>query len=187
MFSSWSKLGLKCSHVLLMSCLSCLLGSPALAAVQTIDFDITLDEDSFASGQELPDLYGEVLTASFQWNDNDVGPGDFELGARKLSIDVTLLGLSYDERDDEGYPSFPIMEFEDGVAIVCDLLLDIDAGTDFGDPRILEVQVGFSRFLSSYNYNLRIETVPEPSAVSTTAAALGVMAGLVRTRRRQRS
>jgi hypothetical protein len=138
---------------------------PAYATLQTFAFEATVDEDSFETydGPALPDLFGEVATVTVSYQDSKLVGGTGEISPPFLTVDVLFLGQSFNEQDDEGYPSYPILEIEDHELLVMDVFLE---DLEYDDPRIRTIVVGFSG--QTFNGDLRtfidIETVPEPTA-----------------------
>lgn len=161
--------------------------SPATAVLRSLDFEASVDEDSFFSfgGPAIPELLGEVATVQVRFEDSGLVNGTGEISPPALSVDLTFLGRSYTEEDDDNFPSFPSLEVEDDEPVVMDLILK---GLDFGDPRIEEIQVGFSGRDSSgeLRTSINILTVPEPSSLLLGYASLATVAAIVRRRRMRR-
>lgn len=148
---------------------------PAYAKLLSFVFEATVDADSFDlyDGPALPDLFGEVATVTVEYQDSVLDAGTGEISPPDLSVDVVFLGQSFTERDDEDFPSFPILEIEDNELLVMDVFLN-DLGADIEDPRILLIQVGFSgqNFNGDLRTSIDIETVPESSAFLLGLVAL---------------
>lgn len=144
---------------------------PAHAAIVSFPFVAPVTAGPFA---------GEVGTGVIRFDDTFSGTLSPANGA--VEVDFSVLGQSFDETNDQGFPDFPELTVLDGVPIAIDVLLvQGSAGVAFDDDRIALIALQGALVPGTVAGSLRapidIEiadpgVVPEPATFGLASLAL---------------
>jgi hypothetical protein len=175
------------SHSLLAGAFLAFAATSASDAA-TVNLDLTIANGAFA---------GNAVTGSVTYDETFVpGTGSVSLsvGSGLLGLLLTLEGQVFDMTNDIDYPSWPRVDFEDGLMTLIDFLV---SEVDLDNPTMIDALDVGSFSISSITdpgaggaitgdvaINYSIAPVPLPAGLPLLVAGLGAF-GLVARRRRK--
>lgn len=177
-----------------LSVLLALGGMIALPCIQRLQAQVVTF--TFEAPVLTGDWAGEVGVGSFSIDGTlivppytgDVGPMTPVTGS--MSLTFTILGQTFSDSDDSGYPTFPLLSLVDGAPQYLSFWIE-EPGTSINEPgaEVIFLEGFLGDSLGGYDYKVQANVlgtkpVPEPSAVAfSVVAALGLGAFVVRRRR----
>ena len=143
---------------------------PAQAAPVEFDFTATVASGPFT---------GAVGTGFIRYDDA-FGPDEVSPGNGSLEIDFTFLGQTFDETNDQDFPSFPTVTLDGGLPVAIDFVLaDLQSGVDFTDGSIVTIALQGAllpgtnvRLLAPIDVEVGQQAVPEPATFALAGLAL---------------
>jgi hypothetical protein len=153
-----------------------MLGPMSVFATVVNDFTAIVFGDDPFTGNNYFGTFSYDETALFNVGTETLDPffGD-------VTVSFTFESQTFDETNDSGFDSFPLLEFFDGVPVYIDYnLVDGSSGVDFINQEVLEVSIqndlipdGFGGF--TVDAFVAVQTIPIPAALPLFASGLGFL------------